>query len=121
MKIEDRILQIVSSYMDISISEMKGRTRMRKAVEARQAFFYIYYNLIPITYRELGYILNRDHATVIYSIKTVENIISVYQDKNTDIKNMMDLAKKEVNIFASDIIMPDDIFLENDFYVIKSC
>jgi len=65
------ILSEISDILLIDISAMKSNKRHKDIVFARQIFFYYISMNYDITQARLASILNRDHATVIYSIRVV--------------------------------------------------
>ena len=87
MTTEDNILKFVSDHLRISTDEMRGKARWRAIVEARQIFCYICRKLLPLSLSQIGNIINKDHATVLHSVKTIEDRISVYPDEKIFLDN----------------------------------
>ena len=80
-------LNIISDKYGINLKSLKGKTRIREIVEARQLFCATAKHLNPkISYKIIGSIINRDHSTVLYSIKTVKNIKSLQKEFKEIIK-----------------------------------
>ncbi len=74
----DIIQRVVAEEYNISISDIKGKTRKKNIVFARQIAMYIAQNLTEYSTTELGVEFgNRDHTTVMHSCKKID----------TDIKN----------------------------------
>ena len=73
----DSILEGVALFYGYSIPEIKSSSRKREYVVCRQNFCHIAKAFIPhITLKGIGRILNnRDHSTVIHSIKTAGDSI----------------------------------------------
>lgn len=72
----DDIAKQVFLYTGISTSLMNVKTRKREVVQARQLAHYKAKNLTNHSLSEIGFYFGRkDHATVAYSVKTVENMI----------------------------------------------
>ena len=117
MTTEDNILKFVSDHLRISTDEMRGKARWRAIVEARQIFCYICRKLLPLSLRQIGNVINKDHATVLHSVKAIENRIFVYPNEKTFIDNLMITVKEEVDFLDSDIFVDnEEVFLENDCY-----
>ena len=69
---------------------------------ARQMFFYFVRNILGTTYQEIGKTYNYDHATIIYSIKTVENLLS-YDKEYKQLLKTIEFSFKQV-ITEEDIV-----------------
>ena len=71
----DKIFQTVSSALGVSVEEIKGRRRTREIAAARHAVTYLLKKLTDLSLIDIGRALDRDHATVINSIKKMEQEI----------------------------------------------
>ncbi len=70
------IQQIVSDFFNISIDHIIGKTRKRNIVVARQLSMYFAKKLTTLSLKEIGkHFGNRDHTTVMHSIKTINDLI----------------------------------------------
>jgi len=77
IKITD-ILKEVSMKSRISIELLKGKARDREIVEARQFYFARCRDKTKSSLTRIGSLVNRDHATVLYGIRVVNN--TLYKD-----------------------------------------
>ena len=80
----EEILSIVSKVTEIPLMALKGKTRKREVVEARQAYFLLSMILTENSLSEIGNLVNRDHATVLHAkqnehLKSIQNIIEKTQ------------------------------------------
>tara|TARA_R110000737_G_C14514167_1_gene474202 strand:- start:345 stop:788 length:444 start_codon:yes stop_codon:yes gene_type:complete len=66
------------SRVDITIEELFYKSRKRDRVEKRMVLAYILRKSFRMTYQQIGESLNKTHATIINSIKNIENFITVY-------------------------------------------
>ncbi len=81
----DIIQRVVAEEYNISISDIKGKTRKKNIVFARQIAMYIAQNLTEYSTTELGVEFgNKDHTTVMHSCKKIENDIK--NDSKLDYK-----------------------------------
>lgn len=65
----DRLIEIVSSITEV---DLKSRCRDNDHVFARAIYYEIAYNRLLLgSYKSIGESVNKDHATVIYSIKNI--------------------------------------------------
>lgn len=90
----DNIKELVAKFFDVSVDKIDGKTRKRNVVEARQFAMYFCKEYTEETLKTIGKSFGkRDHSTVLYSVKVVENTI------NTDMlfKDKLVSLQKEIN------------------------
>ena len=90
------IMNAVCNYYQVESRHLFGIKRNRPYVRPRQIVCYIAkYNIPHITLKEIGrYLGNRDHSTVIHSVRSVEDEMSYNQsfsDEINAIKGMLNL------------------------------
>jgi chromosomal replication initiator protein len=86
----EELVQLVCEEMDITPQEMLSKNRKKKAVMSRQICMYLARQFLPLSYPEIGKKFgNRDHSTVIYSVKKIEKIKEHNQETNNLLKNMI--------------------------------
>tara|TARA_R110001632_G_scaffold44827_2_gene113823 strand:+ start:2845 stop:3252 length:408 start_codon:yes stop_codon:yes gene_type:complete len=90
------IMSAVCSYYQVESRHIFGIKRNRPYVRPRQILCYIAkYNIPDITLKEIGrYLGNRDHSTVIHSVRSVEDEMSYnkrFETEINDIKGMLNL------------------------------
>ena len=120
INIDNIIIETISNYY--KITDYKKRSRLRPYVMTRHFmsyFLYIVYNR-KSNFKSLHFIekiLDRDHATILYSCKTIKNLISV--DKS--IKEDFEIISREIehkfreenvkkNVQLEHQILKDDIY-----------
>ena len=64
--------------VDITLSQLYSKSRKRKLVEKRMVLMYTLRKSVGMTLHKIGNSLNKNHATVIHAVKTVEDFIKVY-------------------------------------------
>ncbi|MDD3112959.1 MAG: chromosomal replication initiator protein DnaA [Candidatus Izemoplasmatales bacterium] len=86
----NNVLDIVSSYYNISTSDLLSKKRKKQYVFPRQVSMYILKELFDLTYKKIGQIFNnRDHSTVIYSIEQIANDMQIDSIKKSDIDKLL--------------------------------
>ena len=75
MNILNEILTIVSIATEISCSELRSKKRNRRLVWARQVFNLIAYREQGFTLNQVGRFIDRDHSTVLHSLRNHDNLI----------------------------------------------
>ncbi len=83
----DRILNIVTEEFGVTVSEIQGKRRERRIVEARQLISYIMVVRMKLTLNHTGIhaLGGRDHTTVIHSIRKFNNLYEtdeLYREKS---------------------------------------
>ena len=69
----EAILEYISKYYNLEESVIRGQQRIRDAVQARQIAMYLIRSMTNLSLEDIGRQFdNRDHSTVLYSIKEVE-------------------------------------------------
>ena len=75
----EAIINETARYYQVSPEEIKGVSRQKNIVTARHITAYLIRNLTNLSLPNIGSFLNRDHATVLASIRKIEN--SIKSDK----------------------------------------
>lgn len=71
----ETIANIVAAGLDISLSDMRSNTRKRPVVEARQIAMYLIRKHTDEIFSNIGKMFGgRDHSTVLYACRTVEDL-----------------------------------------------
>lgn len=87
----DYILTAIEMSTNITIVQVKGKTRKRAVSEARHCFCFLAqkYTMLPL--EVIGEHINRHHSTVIHSIRTAEALIQT--DKMfAELMNVLELG-----------------------------
>ena len=87
------ILDLLSSFFHIQYSVLVSNTRKREVVEARFIGMYVLKINTSKTLREIAEYFNKNHATTVHAIKTVENLMT-YNPKFKSIVENVDAEYK---------------------------
>ena len=71
----DRIIKETARYYSLDEEILKSQNRTANTAMARHVSMYLMRTLTNMTLKEIGSIYNRDHATVLSSIKKVEDLL----------------------------------------------
>jgi len=94
----DNIKQLVSEYLKVPVEKIQGKTRKREVVMARQLSMYLAKHHTNSSLKTIGDKFGgRDHSTVIYSCKTVEDLI----DTDPLMKDALNELEKKVKMSLS--------------------
>lgn len=90
------IQELVADYFDLSVDKLAGKTRKRHIVIARQLSMYLAKNLTDKSLKAIGENFGgRDHSTVIYSCKTVQDLMEtdlVFKDTVSELEKKIKLS-----------------------------
>jgi len=97
----NKVLKDFSEYYNISVKEVKSKDRKHEIVMIRMLFCYCIKEIYKAKFslREIGNTIDRNHATVIYAIKTIQNRIKVNDREVEDmLSESMMVIKKSLGI-----------------------
>ena len=78
------VINQVCKFYSVDEPTLRGTQRNRGTVEARQVAVYLMRKLTNLSSTEIGEVLNKDHATILYSVKQVEQKLA---KNDTDMQN----------------------------------
>ena len=84
----DTIINETSRYFQVSADDVKGISRQKSIVTARHITAYLIRNLTNLSLPGIGTFLNRDHATVLASIRKIENQIKADKKLSDTIRDI---------------------------------
>jgi chromosomal replication initiator protein len=97
----EEILSIVAEYFNVNVKELKSRKRGKKLCIPRHLYCLIAKSETKLSLREIGELIQRDHATVIHAIKNVGNLVEIYEEEKlmlSDVMSNLAKYKREKNI-----------------------
>lgn len=74
---------LINKYNEIYHVDLMSKTRRRSIVTARNAFYYILKTQYGVTYQEIGYVFDKNHATIIHGVKATRNLLDI-GDRDTE-------------------------------------
>ncbi|MDD3808290.1 MAG: helix-turn-helix domain-containing protein [Candidatus Pacebacteria bacterium] len=92
------VLKVISSFYDIPVEKIKGDSRRKDLVKARQVCMYILRELVKLSYPAIGeFFNNKDHTTVMHSCKKIEKEIVKDSVLNSEVESLIE--KISYNVF----------------------
>ena len=85
----DSIFRAVSRKYNISPDEIKGKRRTEQIASARHICIYLIRQMTDLSQTAIGAYFDRDHTTILNSIKTVEKNISENPTLDYEIEEMI--------------------------------
>lgn len=90
------IARASASACSITVQQMQSKSRKRELVEARQIFFKLARALTNKSLKKIGECMsNKDHATVIYGIRAIDELLLVDSDIKRKYTNALKIIKTE--------------------------
>jgi len=90
------IQKLVAEHFNVSIDKLQGQTRKRQIVVARQLSMYLAKKLTDQSLKAIGANFGgRDHSTVIYSCRTVKDLMetdSVFKDTVSELEKKVKMS-----------------------------
>jgi chromosomal replication initiator protein len=68
----DFIQKEVARYYKLQVDELRGERRVKNVAHARQVAMYLCRTLTPASLPEIGRKFNKDHTTVLTSVRKIE-------------------------------------------------
>ena len=92
--IVDKVIIEVSSAYDVSAEEIKGNSRKKNIVLARQIAMYILKTVTDMSLEDIGKPFgNKDHSTVYYAIEKIEKTLETNTSLNNEINDIIKKIK----------------------------
>lgn len=89
-----KILNIVASYYNISVSQLTGKIKTNQIVNARHIAVYLMRIILDLPYDKIGETFsNRDHSTIMYSVNKVEKMLKT----DEQLKHVVNELKKRIS------------------------
>jgi chromosomal replication initiator protein len=76
LKYANTIIRSICFDRNITKTEISSKSRLKEICEARQLSIYFIRKNTELPLKEIGKLFNRDHATVMHSIQSIENQLS---------------------------------------------
>ncbi|MCP3932812.1 MAG: chromosomal replication initiator protein DnaA [Bacteroidetes bacterium] len=93
------ILELVADHFDLPVNKLQGKTRKRSIVIARQLSMFLAKKLTDKSLKTIGENFGgRDHSTVIYSIKTVQDLLDtdiIFKDTVAELEKKIKMSLHE--------------------------
>ncbi len=90
------IAKLVADHFEVPMEKLNSKTRKRNVVIARQLSMFLAKNYTKSSLKTIGHNFGgKDHSTVIYSIKTVQNLIdtdSLFKDTVAELEKKVEMS-----------------------------
>ena len=79
----DRIQILICDYFNVSIYDVRSRSRERHVATSRHFIHYFLRSKTSMTAKMIGWTTKRDHSTVLHSVKVIRDC-QIYSEFKTD-------------------------------------
>ena len=113
----EKIIEIVADYFHVDKDMLRVKNRNAEFVKPRHIAMYLCKYNTELSFREIGKSFNKDHASVIHAIKSVENQIETnrkYREVFDEIELHVIQEEYKEKIYSE--IVKSEVYQENDFY-----
>ena len=86
----------ISSRYNLGWSAIESRSRKRVIIDARRLYCGILRNVFGLTFHQIGEMLNKNHATIVHSMKIHDNFVKIlksYKKNYEEIESMFYLSE----------------------------
>ena len=86
----------ISSRCNLGWGAIESRSRKRDIIDARRLYCGILRNVFGLTFHQIGEMLNKNHATIVHSIKIHDNFVKIlksYKKNYEEIESMFYLSE----------------------------
>ena len=91
----DDIMEVVCKHYGVDGEALRGKTRKRDVVRARQVAMYLAKNNTELTASKIGLLIgNRDHATVLHALRTVGDQLQVDKSFRAELEELQDCIRR---------------------------
>ncbi|MCQ2385370.1 MAG: chromosomal replication initiator protein DnaA [Clostridia bacterium] len=92
---EARIIQVVADRYRLRVEDIKGRRRTDDLVFARQICIYLLRQLTDLPLSSIGLIFKRDHTTVMYAIRRIDELKKSDKEMELNINQLIAQIRSE--------------------------
>ena len=90
---EQKILNAVSSYYSLSVSQITGKIKSGNIVNARHVAIYLFRDLLNLPLKKIGAVFSgRDHTTIMHSVEKIDKTLK------TDVQTQTAIAELKKRI-----------------------
>ena len=90
---EQKILNAVSSYYSLSVSQITGKIKSGNIVNARHVAIYLFRDLLNLPLKKIGTVFSgRDHTTIMHSVEKIDKMLK------TDVQTQTAIAELKKRI-----------------------
>lgn len=94
---KDEILQIVAEHCSVNVGKILSRIREKEIIDARHMYVAVLRHMFRYPVTEIGRMIDRDHTTVLDSLKKYNQRYSCYDDYKRVANSIFDQVKIKIS------------------------
>jgi chromosomal replication initiation ATPase DnaA len=84
-----KAIKVVEDVTNYTLLSLQTKAAQRQISEARQIMAYTLYEICGLTFEDVGRMIDRNHATVIYCVRQVENNPRIFSERIQEINKRL--------------------------------
>ena len=84
-----KAIKAVEQVTNYTLLSLQTKAAQRQISEARQIMAYTLYEICGLTFEDVGRMINRNHATVMYCVRQVENNPRIFSERIQEIQTRL--------------------------------
>lgn len=89
----EEIIQLVSDFYNIKVSDLKGSRRLKRIVRPRHVAMWLVRKHTELSFPEMGRVFGRDHATVQHACKKIRNEL----ERDADLRSAVESLERNLH------------------------
>ena len=88
-----KIIEQICDFYGLTQAQVKGKLRLRSYVKARFVAIFLLRSRTGLSLKEIGRIFHRDHTSIIYAIKIINDVMSLKfeNEYKEEIKKLLEI------------------------------
>lgn len=91
---ENEIEKVIFTFLNLKMEELFTRNGTSELVWGRRVVWYFLREILGVTYASISKRYDRNHSTVMFGVKEIENECHIYEDKRQQIEDLNKLLNK---------------------------
>jgi chromosomal replication initiation ATPase DnaA len=110
---QERLIELTCSYFHVDRKPVMGKLRVAKYVQARHVLMYLFRTKLKMTLSQIAEFFGRDHTTVIFAVRNIENCLEVGDYLAKDVERLKTLIERYEMADKNKVLvtLPDDVDL----------
>ncbi len=90
----DSVQEVVADHFDVSVADLKSKSRKRELVHPRQIAMYLAKEKTDLSLKSIGYHFGgRDHSTVIHAVQTISDLVAKHPETRDAVEKLKGMFK----------------------------
>tara|TARA_R100000734_G_C3276509_1_gene71194 strand:+ start:78 stop:515 length:438 start_codon:yes stop_codon:yes gene_type:complete len=100
---DEKIKAEICKRYELSWSTIEGKSRVRKVVDARRLYSGLLRNIFKLTYHDIAFILNKNHATIIHNIQQHDVFVKILKSYKKNYEDIERILMLDANFYVHEV------------------